>query len=167
MPATEQSAEKLTKSKDEITKAISLLKNNKAPGSDLITTEVLKTGGEPIVNMLHLMFLKAVNEENTPLHFSKMLVKLMFLRSIPGKVFNMILVNEIREKTEVYTSDRQYGFRPNRDTVDAIFIVRQLMKKPKEKGINCHYHFVDFRSTYYLEKSIVEDDEINWYKQKK
>ena len=148
MPASEQSTEKLIKSKDEIRKAISLLKSNKAPGSDLITTEVLKTGGEPIINMLHLIFLKAVNTENTSLYFSKMLVNLMFLRSIPGKVFNMILVNKIREKTEVYTSERQYGFRPNRGTVDAIFIVRQLMKKPKEKGINCHYHFVAFRSTF-------------------
>ena len=124
------------------------MKSNKAPGSDLITTGVLKTGGEPIINMLHLIFLKAVNEENTTLYFSKMLVNLMFLRSIPGKVFNMVLVNKIREKTEVYTSERPYGFRPNRGTVGAIFIVRQLMKKPKEKGINCHYHFVDFRSTF-------------------
>ena len=78
MPGTDQSTEKLIISKEEIKKAVSLLKNNKAPGSDLITTEVLKADEEPIVNMLHLIFLKVVNEENTPLHFSKMLVKLIF-----------------------------------------------------------------------------------------
>ena len=54
----------------------------------------------------------------------------------------------IREKTEVFTSDRQYGFRPNRGTIDAIFIVRQLMQKSKERRINCHFHFVDFKSPF-------------------
>ena len=107
--------------------------------------------------MLHLIFLKIVNEENTPLHFSKMLVAPIFkkgdkclpenyraisLLSIPGKVLNKIPLKKIREKTEAYTSDRQYGFRPNRGTVNAIFIVRQLMQKAKERGIKCHYHFV-------------------------
>ena len=43
------------------------------------------------------------------------------------------LLNKIREKTEIYTSDRQYGFRPNRGTVDAISIVRQLMQKSKRE----------------------------------
>ena len=114
--------------------------------------------------MLHLIFLKTLNEENTPLHFSKMLVTPIFkkgdkslpedyrdisLLSIPGKVFNKILLNKIREKTEVYTSERQYGFRPNRGTVDAIFIVRQLMQKAKERRIKSHYHFVDFKSTFH------------------
>ena len=68
--------------------------------------------------------------------------------TIPGKVLNKIPLKKIREKTEVYTSDRQYGFRPNRGTVNAIFIVRQLMQKAKERGIKCHYHFVDFKSTF-------------------
>ena len=54
------------------------------------------------------------------------------LLSIPGKVLYEILLNKIREKTEVYTSDQQYGFRSNRDTVDAIFIVQQLVQKAKE-----------------------------------
>ena len=51
-----------------------MLKNNKAAGLDLITAEVLKAGGESIVSTLHVMFFKIVNEENSPLHFSKMLV---------------------------------------------------------------------------------------------
>ena len=63
-------------------------------------------------------------------------------------MLNKILLNKIREKTEVYSSDQQYGFRPNRDTVDAIFVVRQLMQKAKERGIKCHYCFVDFRSAF-------------------
>ena len=45
-------------SKEELKKAISLLKNNNAPGSDLITAKVLKTGGKPKVTMLHMIFLK-------------------------------------------------------------------------------------------------------------
>ena len=53
---------------------------------------------------------------------------------------------KIREKTEVYTSDRQLGFIPNRGTVDTTFIARQLMQKAKERGIKCHYHFVDLKS---------------------
>ena len=55
------------------------------------------------------------------------------LLSIPGKVLNKILLNKIHEKTGVYTIDQHYGFRPNRDTVDAIFIVRQLMQKAKKE----------------------------------
>ena len=71
---TEPSPEELTITKEEVRKAIFLLKNNKAAGSDLIAAEVLKAGGEPIVNTFHLFFSKFLNEETTPTDFSKMLV---------------------------------------------------------------------------------------------
>ena len=73
-PGTEPSPEELTTTKEEVRKAILLLKNKKVPGSDLITAEDLKAGGEPIVNTLHLIFSKLLDEETTPTHFSKMLV---------------------------------------------------------------------------------------------
>ena len=63
---------------EELKNAISPLKNNNAPGSDLITAEVLKTGGKPKVNMLHMIFLEIVNVENTPLYFSKRVVPPIF-----------------------------------------------------------------------------------------
>ena len=83
------------------------------------------------------------------------------LLSIPGKVFNRIVLEKIREKTEVHTSESQFGFRPNRGTIDAVFIVRQLMEKSKEKGINLHFHFIDFKSGFdtVWRKSPMEDVE--------
>ena len=116
-PGTEPSPEELAITKEEVRKAMFLLKNNKAPGSDLITAEVLKAGGEPIVNTLHLIFSKVLNEETTPTHFSKMLVTPIYkkgdkslpenyraipLLSISRKVLNKILLSRIREKTSIY-----------------------------------------------------------------
>ena len=46
IPGTEQSTEELIISKEEIRKAISLRKNNKTPGSDLITAEVLRANSQ-------------------------------------------------------------------------------------------------------------------------
>ena len=51
----EPSTEELIITKGRSKKIISSLKNNKAPGSDLITAEVLQARGEPIVNTLHLI----------------------------------------------------------------------------------------------------------------
>lgn len=46
----------------------------------------------------------------------------------------------------MFTSNSQFGFRPGRGTVDAIFIVRQIMEKAKGKNVKLHFNFVDFKS---------------------
>ena len=149
--------------KEDIRKAIKSLKRRKAPGSDAITAEVLKAGGETMVSMLDKIFLKVIEEEDIPMEWAKMLVtpihkkgdkhnhanyRAIALLSIPGKVFNKVILQKIREKTETYSSQSQFGFRPNRGTVDAIFIVRQLMQKAKERGVDIHFHFIDFKSAF-------------------
>ena len=53
------------------------------------------------------------------------------LLSIPGKVFSHILLQRIKQKSEKFTKENQYGFRPNKGTVDAIIIVRQIIEKGK------------------------------------
>ena len=40
------------------------------------------------------------------------------------------------------------GFHPNRRTVDAIFIVRQIIEKAKERKVNLHFNFIDFKSAF-------------------
>ena len=158
-----ESSDDLTITRDEIRKAVSSLKNNKVPGADAITAAVLKARGEPVVAMLEWIFKRILAEQDTPKHFAKMLLtpilkkgdkdnpanyRAIVLLSIPGKVLNKILLKKIQEHTEIFSSERQFGFRPNRGTVDAIFIIRQLMQKSKERGMQLNYHFIDFKSAF-------------------
>ena len=116
-----------------------------------------------MVKMLDHIFQMIITTEDTPSQFSKMLVTPVYkkgdigkpenyraiaLLSIPGKVLNKILLNKIREKTEPFTSESLFGFRPKRGTVDAIFIARQIMEKAREKGIKLHFNFIDFKSAF-------------------
>ena len=97
--------------KYEITRAIKSLKNRKSSGFDNITAEAIKAGGESMTNMLHKIFNKILLEEETPIDWSKMIVTLIHkngnklnpanyqaisLKSIPGKVFNHVLLPRIK-----------------------------------------------------------------------
>ena len=139
------------------------MKLKKAPGHDGVSSEALKAGGEPTVNVLHKLFNKVLSTNEVPSEWSKMMVTPIYkkgdtsnpenyrpisLLSIPGKVFNRILLEKIRERTETFTSNTQFGFRPNKGTIDAIFIVRQITEKAKERGVNLHFNFIDFKSAF-------------------
>ena len=50
----------------EVNAAIKRLKRNKAPGNDNITADVLKYGGEPIIQMFTNMFNRCLSEGKLP-----------------------------------------------------------------------------------------------------
>ena len=55
-----------------------------------------------------------------------------------------ILNNRLSEIVESKLSDVQSGFRPNRSTLDNIFIVLQTFEKCYEYNIDLHNIFVDY-----------------------
>ena len=54
----------------------------------------------------------------------------------------------MKTKTEEATRESQFGFRPNRGTVDAVFIIRQVIEKEKEHNVPLHFNFVDFKAAF-------------------
>ena len=56
------------------------------------------------------------------------------LLSIPGKVFCRMILNRIQETIETHLMEEQCGFRSSRGTTDAVFAVRQIMEKARERA---------------------------------
>ena len=150
-------------SKDDIKAAIRRMKTRKSPGIDNLTTEVIKAGGNTMVDMLYKIYGVVWKEEKTPKDFSKMVIspihkkgdkltrenyRAISLLSIPGKIFLRVLLNRMRNRVDTVFKETQYGFRPGRGTVDAIFIVRQIIEKARERKIPLHFHFIDFKAAF-------------------
>ena len=51
-------------------------------------------------------------------------------------------------KVESKLRNSQFGFRSGKGTVDAIFVMRQIIEKAKEKKFPLHLHFIDFKAAF-------------------
>jgi len=60
------------------------------------------------------------------------------------KIFTILLNNRLSKIVESKLSEVQAGFRPNRSTLDNIFIIRQTFEKCHEYNIDLHNIFVDY-----------------------
>ena len=62
------------------------------------------------------------------------------------KIYERVIEARIRDETNV--SEEQFGFMPRRGTTDAIFILRQVMEKYREKEKEMHLVFIDLEKAY-------------------
>ncbi|VDP74755.1 unnamed protein product [Schistosoma mattheei] len=115
--------------------AIRQIKRGKAAGPNNIPAEALKSDIEVTTNMLHLLFEDIWEEEKVPMdwkegHFVKIPKKVdlnkcenyrgIILLSIPGKVFNRVLLNRMKDAVDAQLRDQQAGFRKDRSCTDQI-----------------------------------------------
>ena len=95
-----------------------------------------------MITILTILFNKIIKTEKSPEDWSKMIITLIHkkgdklnaynytanaLISIPGKVFCKILMYRYSHLIEESMSDSHFGFRPGRGTIDAIFVIRQII----------------------------------------
>ena len=62
------------------------------------------------------------------------------------KVLERVLADRIRQQVNI--DDMQFGFTSGKGTTDAIFILRQVQEKCREKQTPVYYAFVDLEKAY-------------------
>ena len=147
--------------KQEVENSIKRLSNGKAPVIDGITSELIKAVGDMMITILIILFNKIIKTEKSPEDWSKMIItpihkkgdtlnadnyRAIALLSILEKVLCKILMCRYSHIIEESMSDSQFGFRPGRGTIYAIFIIRQIIEKAREHQVLIHIHFIDFKA---------------------
>jgi hypothetical protein len=147
----------------EVAAAIQRLKNNKSPGNDGITGEMIKYGGDVVLQEIHKICNAAWKEGRTPDEWKKSILVILYkkgnalecsnyrtiaLISHLGKVLMMILTERLRRQTEEYLTDGQAGFRRDRSTVQQILALRLIGEKARRKNKKIYNCFIDFKKAF-------------------
>ena len=169
---------------EEVRKSLESLKNNRVPGKDEISGELLKYGTPTlhgsIANVLNRVFeeheslkinsgeLIALQKPGKSKGPPKNLRPITLLNTI-RKALSIITLHRIRPCTEEYLSHSQSGFRPDRSTADVAWAHKWLAAKTKQedddieiKGIDISSAFdaIDTQTLLDILREIIEEDEL-------
>lgn len=149
--------------KKEIIDAIMKLNSGKASGPDEIPPEALKADPSTTADILHPLFTKIWNEKEFPKDWKEgHLVKIpkkgdltkcenyrgITLLSVPGKVFNRVLLDRMKEAVDARLRDEQAGFRKNRSTLDQIATLRIILEQSLEWQSDLIVNFIDYEKAF-------------------
>ena len=147
----------------EIRMALKQLKNNKAPGDDGITSELLKAGGTPVLKVLQKLFNTVLLEGITPEAWNRSVVVLFFkkgdntllknyrpisLLSHVYKLFSRVITNRLERRLDDFQPSEQAGFRKGYSTIDHIHTLRQVIQKTEEYNLPLCLAFVDYEKAF-------------------
>ncbi|CAH8678058.1 unnamed protein product [Schistosoma haematobium] len=148
---------------EEIRMAVRQIKNGKAAGPYNIPAEALKSDIEATTSMLYLLFKKIWEEEQVPMDWKEgHLVKIpkkgdlskcenyrgITLLSIPGKVFNRVLLNRMKDAVDAQLRDQQAGFRKDRSCTDRIATLRIIAEQSVEWDSSLYINFIDYEKAF-------------------
>ena len=149
---------------EDVRKAVKKLKGGKSPGVDGITSEMLKCGGECLLEWLRRVCNVCVLEEKVPNDWMRAIIVPIYkgkgdrsecknyrgisLLSIPGKVYGRILIEKVRSLTERLIGEEQCGFRSGRGCVDQVFVMKQMSEKFVDKNKSLYVAYMDLEKAY-------------------
>ena len=155
--------------REEVVEAIANLKNGKAAGVDGISAEMLKYGGESIIEWMHRICQLAWEQERVPGDWTEAVIIPIYkgkgdknecgsyrgisLLSIAGKVYGKVVTKRVKEITKSCISEEQGAFMSGRGCVDQIFTLRMIVEKMLMKGKKVYAAFMDLEKAY---------DRVDW-----
>ena len=147
----------------EIETAINRLSSGKSPGIDRIHSEFLKSGGDVMVNILHILFNRILETGDIPSTFKKALIVVLYkkgdraecknyrpisLLSHIYKLFMTIIGNRITNDLYSCLPISQAAYQPGRGTVEQIFALSQMIEKSIEFNKPLYLVFIDFTKAF-------------------
>jgi hypothetical protein len=147
----------------EVMFAISLMKNNKATGSDDIPIDMLKVCNELGLDNVTKIFNQIMKSEEVPdkwlesniilLHKSGDKSSVENYRPISlishiCKLFMKVLLSRMAEKLDKNQPPEQAGFRSNYSTTDHVFTINQLIEKCNEYNKKIFFAFIDYQKAF-------------------
>jgi hypothetical protein len=151
-------------SREEVVARVRKLKNGKSAGIDGITGEMIKNGGEIVIDWIWKLCNKAFVEGIVPKDWSRAVIVPLYkgkgdkgncrnyrgisLLSVVGKIYAGILVERVRRVTEELIGEEQGAFRSGRGCIDQIFTLKQMSEKMKGKKKKLYLAFMDLQQAY-------------------
>ena len=68
--------------------------------------------------------------------------------NVAYKILSSIILELLKEYSKEILGEHQCGIRPQRRTMDQIFIVRQILEKFYAYDIDIHLLFIDFKKSF-------------------
>ena len=133
------------------------MKYGKAREMDLIPVEVWKCLGEEGIDMLWDLMQGIYEQQKISTEWRDSEIIHIYkekgdiqdcgnyrgIKLMPPTMKILERINDRRPREEIYIGDEQFGFMPRIGMTDAIFAVRQLMEKHREKQNVLHMVFID------------------------
>ena len=147
----------------EVEVAIKEMKDNKAPGTDDITSDIIKIGGAGIIKELTKLYNQIMEEKRIPVCWKEAKIILLHkkgdktdiknyrpisLLSHVYKIFTRILQTRMKRILDENQPREQAGFRSAYSTLDHLHALNQVIEKANEYNLELCVGYIDYEKAF-------------------
>lgn len=147
----------------EVETVVKSLKMEKSAGTEGITNEQIKYGGEMLIKHITKLINKIVTAKKIPKQWDESDIKIIYkkgdrhkitnyrpicITSTMAKIFSKVISNRIKRKIYEQQPIEQAGFRKGFTTTDHLQVINQLIEKAKEYNRIVYLAFIDYKKAF-------------------